>query len=78
MSAEAAIYPTSNSVSNRFLQNSLNPIPIKPESLQRKPAASKETTKPSQASFSEETEAYPGRNTWKPLRTSLYFLEGGF
>ena len=54
MSAEAAIYPTSNSVSNRFFQNFLTE-PAKPENPEAPElAASREAAKVSQVIISKK------------------------
>jgi len=64
MSAEAAIYPTSLSLSNRFFQNFLTFSPRPARRLSAEPAASKEVTGASQATFSKKKRCSSG---WKYL-----------
>jgi hypothetical protein len=63
MSAEAAIYPTPFSVSNRFFQNFLTYSAGPARRLSAEPAASREATEASQATFSKKKLNSSGGNT---------------
>jgi len=77
MSAEAAIYPTSNSVSNRFFQNFLTQRRTKEEPRTGELAASKETTKPCQAILSKKVLPDFFASTSEFLRTLPSLRLGG-
>ncbi|WP_233586424.1 hypothetical protein, partial [Caulobacter sp. 602-1] len=49
-----------------------------PQGHQRSRQLLKKPPNPVKQLFRKEIEAFPDRNTWKLLRTSSYFWEGGF